>query len=191
MKKYLIVILLFLLGLFLIMPENKVVADDLDTIKIDIKGYVNNPGVYTIKSNSRVIDAITMAGGLDEQASTKYINLSRKLSDGDVIIIYSQAEVDNTNNQTMITFIDNKCTCPTIKNDACLTDNINNKNALININTASLEELMTIKGFGKTKAQSIIDYRTKNGNFINIEDIKNVKGIGDSTYDKIKAYITV
>jgi len=191
MKKYLIVILLFLFGLFLIMPENKVVADDLDTIKIDIKGYVLNPGVYTIKSNSRVIDAITLAGGLDEHASTKYINLSRKLSDGDVIIIYSQEEVDNTNNKTMITFIDNKCTCPTIKNDACLTDNINNKNILININTASLEELMTIKGFGKTKAQSIIDYRTKNGNFINIEDIKNVKGIGDSTYDKIKAYITV
>ncbi len=179
------------------------IEEDSFTIKVDIKGLIKNPGVYELKENSRVIDAIEASGGLLENASTRYINLSKILKDENVIIINSKEEIES--------IIKKKDTICETLNDACLDkdEEISNAvniekptntedtkqntelNTLVNINTASLETLMTLNGVGESKAKSIIDYRNKSGSFKNIEDIKNVTGIGESIYEKIKDHITV
>ena len=114
-----------------------------------------------------------------------------------VIIIYTKEEVKNSNIvDTVIKVVEKECTCPNIQNDGCLnteiTDNITNgeNGKLVNINTATKEELQTIKGIGENKAESIIKHRETNGKFEKIEDIKNVEGIGDTLYEQIKVYIT-
>lgn len=186
---------------------------------VDIKGEVKNPGVYEIDSSKRVIDVINMAGGLTKNADTSLLNLSMKLKDEMTIKIYSKVEIENAKKSIIeepkeievikevekIVEVEKECLCE--KNDVCINDtneglNIkneeneesdvieNNDNALININIASLEELMTIKGIGESKALKIIEYRNNN-KFEHIEDIMNVAGIGDALFEKIKAYITV
>ena len=183
------------------------ITEEETTIKVDIKGQVNSPGVYELKLGSRVIDAINLAGGLTDIANTTLINLSKKLEDQMVIIIYSEEEVLNSNIkeiETVFKVIEKECVCPNIKNDSCinteLDNNINNNEenesnieeniGTININTASIEELTKLPSIGEAKAQSIIDYRNEN-KFTAIEDIKNVSGIGETLFEKIKAYITI
>ena len=130
-------------------------------IYVDIKGAIKKPGVYKLEENSRIIDAINISGGLLKTANTTYTNLSKILNDSEVIKIYKNEEVKT---------IENK---------------------LININTASLEQLQTLNGIGESKAKSIVEYRTTNGNFKSIEEIKNVSGISESLYEKIKDSITI
>lgn len=178
------------------------------TIFVDIKGAVNKPGVYELNENSRVIDAIKMAGGLNKSADTSTINLSKKLSDGNVIIVYTKDKINEIKKQeTVIEYIEKECNCPDIDNSACIkNDDIvdgkdlpdtnvssGNKNeiAKISINTATIEELMTIKGIGEAKAQDIIKYRSENGKFKSIDELTNIKGIGNALLDKIKEYITL
>ena len=162
---------------------------------VDIKGEVISPGIYELPSTSRVIDVINKAGGLTDIADTSVINLSKKIEDEMVIIIYSEYEVNNwlTTKQEE-DYLQEKCQNSEeskIENDACINDDvIENNETLININTATKEELMTLSGIGETKALAIISYREKTP-FTSIEDIKNVSGIGDSTYNEIKDYITV
>lgn len=172
-------------------------------IKIDIKGQVINPGVYELEENSRVIDAINKAGGLTEIANTSLINLSKKLEDSMVIIIYSNEEVENSNVkqiETVFKIIEKECNCPVIENDSCINteitkeesneENTNTENKLVNINTSSKEELMTVSGIGESKADSIIEYR-KTNKFNSIEDIMNVSGIGEKLFEQIKTHITI
>lgn len=170
-----------------------------ETLKIDIKGEINNPGIYEMPIDSRVIDVINKAGGLTENANTTVINLSKKISDEMVIIIYSNDQVtDFKNTKKEEESLIEKCQQKddiSLKNDACIGKNNENNNSdssneLVSINTATKEELMTLPGIGEAKAQEIIDYRTKNGNFNTIEDIKNISGIGESIFAKIKDYIT-
>lgn len=177
--------------------EKEEIEDEPIKYHIDIKGAINNPGVYELSSNLTVNDAINIAGGLTKDADTSVINLAKKITDEMVIIIYTKEEVKKSNIvDTVIKVVEKECICPNIKNDGCLNteidDTISNKenNELININTATEEELKNIKGIGESKAKSIIEYRTKNGNFKSIEDIKNVEGIGDTLYETIKIYIT-
>lgn len=162
---------------------------------VDIKGEVISPGIYELPSTSRVIDVINKAGGLTDIADTSVINLSKKIEDEMVIIIYSEYEVNNwLKTKQEEEYLQEKCQNSEdskIENDACISDNvIENNETLININTATKEELMTLSGIGETKALAIISYREKTP-FTSIEDIKNVSGIGDSTYNEIKNYITV
>jgi len=167
-------------------------------IMVDIKGAVKKPGVYEVNSNYRVIDVIKKAGGLNSNANTNYINLSSKVSDEMVIWIYTKNEIDKLKlEQSSTKYMIESCNCPVVDNTTCLNSNNNTSNKkdtnskLVNINIASLEELLSITGIGESKAKSIIDYRTKNGNFKSKEDIMNVSGIGESLYNKIKDYITV
>lgn len=158
--------------------ENKVV--------VDIKGMVANPGVYEVDNTFRVNDVITLAGGLTEGADTSLINLAKIVNDEMIIIVYSKEEIlEKFKNEVCV------CDCPKIKNDACVDVNIEEENILVNINTASKEELMKVSGIGESKADAIIEYRQNSGNFSSIEDIKNVSGIGESLFEKIKDYITV
>lgn len=164
---------------------------------IDVKGAVKKPGVYQVDNNLTVNDVINIAGGLTDNADTSLINLAKKITDEMVIIVYTKEEVKNSNIvNTVIKVVEKECICPNIENDGCLNNEVkdeitnNPESKLININTASKEELQTISGIGETKANSIIKYREENGNFKTIEDLKNVDGIGDTLYETIKIYIT-
>lgn len=163
---------------------------------VDIKGAIRKPGVYLINCDNNVNDVINLAGGLLENSDTSVINLAKKVTDEMVIIIYTKEEVKNSNIvNTVIKTVEKDCVCPNIQNDGCINEEItsnigdNNQN-LININTATLEELMTLPGIGESKAKAIIKYRLENGNYKNIEEILNVDGIGQKLYEDIKAYIT-
>lgn len=161
---------------------------------MDIKGEIINPGIYSLEANSRVIDVINLAGGLTQNANTTVINLSKKITDEMVIIIYSNEQVANfSKTKEMEENIQEKCQGDTIKNDACIetSDEQEQTSQMISLNTASKEELMQLPGIGEAKALDIIKYREENGLFKNIEDIKNVSGIGDSLFAKIKDFITI
>ena len=173
-------------------------AEISDKCYIDIKGAIKNPGVYYVDCEKTVNDAITLAGGLKENADTSLINLAKKVTNEMVIIIYTKEEVKNSNIlDTVIKVVEKECICPNIQNDGCINDEITdpisnnqNENGLININTATKEKLLTIPGIGESKAKAIINYRETNGKFKNIEDIQNVDGIGSKLYEEIKIYIT-
>lgn len=161
-------------------------------IKVDIKGEVIKKGVYEVDDTLRVIDVINKAGGLTVDADTSNINLSKKVKDEMVIVIASklkedinQAEVKGDNDSL-------KDKEPEINNDASieLSDDTTIVDGKVNINTASKKELTTLPGVGESKAEKIIEYR-KQTLFTKIEDIINVSGIGNSVFEKIKAYITV
>lgn len=153
---------------------------------VDVKGSVKKPGVYEFKENDRVIDAIKLAGGLTKNADTSNINLSKKLKSEMVIVINTKSELKNNNNLTC----DAVCTREVIEVNNCI-ETENKTNNKININTADINKLTELDGIGESKAKTIIEYRTTNGLFKNIEDIKNISGIGESLYNKIKDKITV
>lgn len=174
-------------------------------ILVDVKGEVKKPGVYKLKENSRVIDAINVSGGLTKKAYTKYINLSRILKDENVIIVNSTSEIKKISSGNNITEVkinnDSKNSASISESELITNDNVKSEedntvnslenNQKVNINTATKEELMKLSNIGESKAEKIIDYRTANGNFNSIEDIKKVSGIGDKLYDSIKKNITV
>lgn len=130
-------------------------------IFIDIDGAVINPGVYELSEGDRVIDAINKAGGLSEDAFTKNLNKARLLVDGEKIYILTEEEIHTKEDSN-----------------------------LVNINTASINDLMSLPGIGEIYAKRIIDYRNDNA-FASVEEIKNIEGIGDKTFEKIKDLITI
>ena len=185
--------------------ENSIKLDDKNNkkIKVDIKGMINNPGVYEIDEGSRVIDVINMSGGLLDGADTSDINLSKILKDENVIVIGNVSEPEKS-----IEYVYKECDCPKF-NDACINSNdvvnyqeSNNSsvtndsaelglNSLISINKASINELQTLPGVGESKAKAIVKYREDNGLFDSLEDVMNVSGIGNALFEKIKDYITL
>ena len=172
-----------------IVKEEEVVEEKYDYI-VDIKGRVKNPGVYSFKEsdNARIINLIEKAGGLLKDADTSTINLSKKIEDEMIIVIYSKSEITNylktqDDLKKKLEICENK-----LKNDGCI--NISTNNGKININSASITELESLSGIGKTKAEAIVEYRNKT-KFKTIEDIMNVDGIGESLFASIKENITV
>ena len=168
----------------------------IEQLKVDIKGQVINPGIYSLKADSRVIDVIAAAGGLTGEADTSVINLSKKITDEMVIIVYSKNEVaDFHKTKEVEEQVQEKCIQKNeeaLRNDACIKNESEiKKDTKISINTATKEELMTLTGIGESKAKDIISYREKNGPFKTIEDLKKVTGIGDNIFAKIKENITV
>lgn len=193
------VIFLLLTFIFNVVNVNAIEKkEDVNSIYVDIKGAVKNPGVYEINKDSRIIDVIKKAGDLRKDADTSVINLSKKVKDEMFIVIYTKEEIESYKEKMIpstkiIKEVEEKIICPDNDNDACVSkgsSNISNISEVININTASKEELMKLTGIGEGKAKQIIEYRNKNP-FNSIEDIKNVKGIGDSLYEKIKNNIEV
>ena len=142
-----------------------------------ICGEVENPGVYSLKEGSRLYELIELAGGMTQQAAKNYLNLVEKLIDGQRVQVPSVDELESGTYQTYLS----------------LETQIekSNSNSLININTASKEQLMTLPGIGESKANSIITYRQENGKFAKIEDIMNISGIKNAAFEKIKDLITV
>ena len=171
------------------------ISESNNLCMVDIKGAIKNPGVYLTECSNNVNDVIKLAGGLLKNSDTSLINLAKKVTDEMVIIIYTKDEVKNSNIvNTVIKTVEKECICPNIQNDGCINDEITDnigESKLVNINTASLEELLTLPGIGESKAKAIIKYRTENDNFKTIDEILNVDGIGQKLYEEIKAYITI
>lgn len=158
-------------------------------IFVHIDGYINNPGVYEIKENDRIKTLIDKAGGFREGYSIKNINLAAKLSDGDKIYIPSVSEEKNSENNNNIN-INSSGKGQNVKTDRNNVSVMKN-NSKININTANISELKQITGIGESTANKIIDYRENVRKFKKIEDIKEVKGIGDAKYESLKNKITI
>lgn len=159
-------------------------------IKIDIAGAVINPGVYELSENARVEDALNVAGGLSEEAdrdwAVKNLNLATKLSDGDKIYIPKVGETSSASSAT------SGGSVPPSAGTVSGAGTSTNECDRVNINTASAGTLADcLSGIGVTKAQSIIKYREGHGGFKSIEEIKEVSGIAEGTFAKIKDQIVV
>ena len=172
------------------------VKEESTKLYFDIKGSVKKPGVYEFTQGDKIIDAINKAGGLTKNATTNNLNLSKKLTNEMVIYVFSKNELTTTKAFEPVSNA-SECKCETIEINNCVDKKTTNESnndtvpAKININTDNKEKLMTISGIGSSKADAIIEYRTKNGNFKTTEDIMNVSGISKTIYDKIKDIITV
>lgn len=230
-KNKLIIVLIILLGIFnsiclyylfskpqkeyelndFIIDEKMANNDEpIESIKVDLKGAIDKPGIYEMKTNDTLYNLILKAGGFTEDAYTSNLGLSSLLKDEQIIYISTKKEVKKTSNDTSkktnttnnnrqpsysITTSqktsDKELNSEQVNSSEKSNPDDNNENLIVNINTASQIELTKLNGIGMAKALAIIDYRNANGNFQKIEDILNVKGIGESIYAKIKDYITV
>lgn len=148
-------------------------------IYVQVTGAVKQPGVYELPKGARVFEAIEKAGGMTEDAKAESINQALEVSDGDMIVLYTQQEW-----QQMQT--DNGA-----EKTAQSASSGSEDDGRININTASLEQLCSISGIGQSRAQSIITYREQNGAFGSIEEIMKVSGIKEGLFQKIKDKIKV
>ena len=137
-------------------------------IVVEIKGEIKNPDVYWVKEESIIEDLILIAGGLTEEADIESINRAEMLKNHQSIVI------PNKNEQKTVGKISNS-----------------GKNNLVNINTASVNELDSLPGIGASRAEDIVKYREDNNGFKSIEEIKNITGIGESIYEKLKDKITI
>ena len=176
--------------------ETKVEVEE--TYKVDIKGEINNPGIYSMNKDKRVMDVIAEAGGLTENANTSVINLSKKIKDEMVIIIYSNEEVNDFKKTKAIEKqVEEKCIQKdenALINNACITQQETKETIStdkVNINTASIEELTKLTGIGESKAKEIIKYRETNNGFKSIEELTSISGIGENIFAQIKENITV
>ena len=146
-----------------------------NNIKVDIKGEVKAPGVYEIKKEGRVADLIKLAGGITDAADLDATNLSEKLKDEECVVIYKKGDKDKVQNSQGNT------TSPKVPSP---TPSTTTKDDLINLNTATKEELKTLTGVGDVKADAIIKYREENGGFKTVEELTKVGGIGEKTLSK-------
>ena len=153
-------------------------SENPETIYVYVCGAVKNEGVYELKADSRVTDALDMAGGYRDDAFRGYVNLAEKLSDGQRIYIPTEQEVEK-----------DKIVISTGLGADGSEDP--GSDGPVNINLADRDQLKTLSGIGDSKAEDIIAYRESSGGFGSIEDIKNVSGIGDATFNRIKDRITV
>ena len=153
------------------LAEKTEVSTSQETIIfVDIKGAVKNPGVYQMKSGDRVKDALDAAGGLTDEADSQKVNLAQRVEDQMVIVVPKVGE-----EATEI--------------PAGVTSKEAAKDGKVNINTATVEELKTLKGVGEKKAEAIIEYRKKNGSFKTKEDLMKVRGIGKKLFESFEERI--
>lgn len=158
--------------------DDKIVEQPI-IIKVDLKGAVQKPGVYTAQEGERVIDLINRAGGFLDDADQTKINLSQKVADEMVIYVPKVGEDSNVMEQVASFFQPQQ------------SGNEASSDGKVNINQADSTLLQTLPGIGPSKAEAIIEYRETNGPFKMIEDIMNISGIGEKTFEKLKNSITV
>lgn len=157
-----------------------------DKCAVYVCGAVKCPGVYYLNRGSLKQEALLLAGGFLEEAADWYINLAEKVTDGEKLYVPFEREFDENVSHISIesTLGGNKPAEENAQTDA-------NGTRLVNINTAGEEELTTINGIGKSRAEAIIKYREEQGAFNTISDICKVDGIKEGLFNKIKEYITV
>jgi competence protein ComEA len=142
-------------------------------IKVQIKGEIKAPGVYTLSSGERVEDLIRKAGGLTSEADTdRIVSQAKKLRDEECIVIPKKIEEDSS--------------AAVITNGEVKSNASSNTDGKVNVNTATKEELMKVPGIGEVIADNIIRYRENNGDFMSLDDLKKVDRIGEKTLEKMK-----
>ena len=144
-------------------------------IYVDIKGAVKVPGIYQLKNQQRIWDALALAGGVSEEADTTQVNYAQKVKDQMIIYVPKKGESVAQSLETL-------------QESAPAQQNQEEK---INVNTATEAELQTISGIGAKKAQEIIRFRDEQGPFKTVEELKNVSGIGEKTVERLKDMLTV
>lgn len=144
-------------------------------------GAVALPGVYCLAEGSRLYEAVELAGGLTQDADESCLNMARQITDGEQIVVLTLEEAASLKEAGAYQY-------PAA---AEVQASAPQGTGLVNINTATVPELTSVSGIGESRAQAIIDYREKNGRFGSIEDIKNVDGIKDGLFSKIKDKITI
>ncbi|HHX0198259.1 TPA: helix-hairpin-helix domain-containing protein [Enterococcus faecalis] len=144
-------------------------------IYVDIKGAVKVPGIYQLKNQQRIWDALALAGGVSEEADTAQVNYAQKVKDQMIIYVPKKGEPVPQSLETL-------------QESAPAQQNQEEK---INLNTATEAELQTISGIGAKKAQEIIRFRDEQGPFKTVEELKNVPGIGEKTVERLKDMLTV
>ena len=154
----------------MLVEKTEVSTTQETVIFVDIKGEVKNPGVYQMKVGDRVKDALEAAGGLTEEADSQKVNLAKRLEDQMVIVVPKVGEEAE-------------------EIPAGATSKEEAKEGKVNINTATVEELKTLKGVGEKKAEAIIEYRKKNGSFQTKEDLMKVRGIGKKLFESFQERI--
>ena len=147
------------------------------SFKVDVKGAVHKPGVYEFVVGDRVTDVIQKAGGLKEEADSKQVNMAQLVEDEMVVYIPKEGEETDASKQIVAEKSGNT--------------GESHSNDIININKASSEELQELPGIGPSKATAIIQKREELSSFKTIDDLKEVSGIGDKTFEKLKDLITV
>ena len=168
--------------------ENRMVEEDVSEITIHIMGQVERSGIVKLKEGARVIDAIEAAGGMKAEADMTKVSLAYVLEDGQKVYIPSIKEKEE------IAYItkENGNNVITGRRETSISEGQNKGGkVMININTANQSELEQLPGMGSAIAMRIVTYRSQNGNFKTIEDIKNVSGIGNAKFNSIKDYICV
>lgn len=152
-------------------------------IYVDVTGAVKAPGVYTLPTGSRVFEAIALAGGAREDASLENLNQAGILQDGQQIRVYTEEEAAQMAQQGSLPSLPGAETAAGQKESQ--------EASKVNINTAGKEELMTLTGIGETRAEAILAYRQETGGFQAPEDLMQVEGIKEKTFEKLKDQITV
>lgn len=150
-------------------------GDEIETVVVDVGGAVIEPGVVELDAGSRVADAIEAAGGLATDADCTTLNQAQLLQDGQKVYVPKEGEIDASGALV----------------DSSTQEAGQVATALVNINTATLEELDALPGVGPATAQAIIDDREANGPFASVEDIMRVSGIGEKKYEKLKGSICI
>ncbi|MGN1269393.1 MAG: helix-hairpin-helix domain-containing protein [Clostridia bacterium] len=160
-------------------------SEQEEKIVVHITGEVNKAGVVILLKGARIADAIEAAGGITKEADLEQINLAYVLEDGQKIYIPNKKDKEANSEKVYITSESG--------NNVIMKDTITSKgeNKKVNINQATQSELETLPGIGPSIASKIIEYRQQNGKFNTIEDLKNVKGIGDAKFENVKKYIVV
>lgn len=143
------------------------------TIWVYVCGAVHAPGVYELPSGSRIYHVIQAAGGMLPEAETRAVNQAQELSDGEQITVPTVEEAQDPAQ-------------PAVSGGSAASGD-----GKVNLNTAGIEELCTLTGIGETRAQAIVDYREQNGGFQSIEELMNIDGIKEKTFEKLKEEVTV
>ncbi|WP_262370514.1 helix-hairpin-helix domain-containing protein [Rossellomorea marisflavi] len=144
-----------------------------DRIFVDIKGQVERPGLYELSPHERVDGVVEMAGGFTKDADRNAVNLALKVSDEMMVYVPKKGEVES----------------PLPPGSPSGTSG--GEAVLVNINSATSEEIQTLPGIGPSKAAAFIQYREENGPYRSVDDIKNISGIGEKTFERLKELITV
>ncbi|EGQ27603.1 MULTISPECIES: helix-hairpin-helix domain-containing protein [Sporosarcina] len=160
-----------------VVPPVELVAEAVSVaILVDVKGAVKHPGLYSLQEGDRLLDAVQKAGGYTEEADTRLLNHAQKLLDESVVYVPVAGEEPPAYSQPAATAV--SATGGT-------------QTAQVNINTANETEFQTLPGVGPSKAAAIVQYREEHGAFKQLDDLKNVSGIGDKTFEKLESSITL
>lgn len=144
-------------------------------IYVDVKGAVNRPGVYALRSGLRIQDALTKAGGITASADSNHVNMAQQVNDQQVVYVPTKGEV----------------TTPIGESSTETSDADSSTGPIINLNTATKEQLTQITGVGDKKADLILQYRQEHGQFKTVDDLKEVSGFGDKSVANIKDQLAV